>query len=148
MAKIPMEQRPPTPGRLWYLHRQKGIPLNTLTRVYHLNRTRIYRLICEGRERHGEVVIGEAFMSRAWILARVRAGMSPQQIADEAFCSRSTVVRRMQQYDIPAGPRGNPQFRSLHNRHGMRVSEKTEGENAQDKRTNGPDATPFHRDLL
>lgn len=71
-------------------------------------------MICEAREKRGEVVVGESFLSKAWILQRVRAGQSPQQMAAEAFCAVCTVYRRMQQYGIkPYGERGNPELRNL-----------------------------------
>lgn len=120
----------PKPGKLWYLHRVRKIPLDSLTKMYRLNRTRIYRLICEARERRGEVVVGESFMSKAWILARIRAGMTPQQMAEEAFCAVCTVYRRMQQYGIrPYGQRGNPDLRNLQKLCDKPISGTKEGEN-------------------
>ena len=88
---------------------------------YRLSRNRVYRQINDFRWERGEVVI-----SKAWMLQRHRAGLTPQQMADEAFCARCTIIRKMHQYDIPVAKRGNPQFRGLHNSDCMRVSENTE----------------------
>lgn len=81
----------------------------------------MYRQINDYRWERGEVVI-----SKAWMLQRHRAGLTAQNMADEALCARCTIIRKMHLYGIPVSPKGNPKLRGMRNCDKQWVPEKTE----------------------
>ncbi len=69
-------------------------------------------MIREHRIDRGDVVI-----SKAWLMERIQAGRTPQQMADEAFCCVRTIYYKGEEFGI--------KFRPLAKSHCKRVPERS-----------------------